>query len=77
MRFSFVHNPRKIYRLVVLIWLILVAAVIWQIIAFDIKRAEAIFNDHANMHVQQANERVHINESVLEGFAAMIGAAND
>ncbi len=29
------------------------------------------------MHFQQANERVHINESVLEGFAAMISAAND
>jgi len=77
MRFNFAHNPRKNYRLVVVIWLFLVAAVIWQIIAFDIKRAEAIFNDHANMHVQKANERVHINESVLEGFAAMISAAND
>lgn len=77
MSFNFAHNPRKIYQLVVVIWLILVAAVIWQIIAFDIERAEAIFDDHANMHFQKANERVHINESVLEGFAAMISAAND
>jgi diguanylate cyclase (GGDEF)-like protein len=77
MNFSFTHNSRKIYQLVVIIWLMLFAAVISMIIAFDIQRAAAIFNDHASAHFQQANDRVHINESVLEGFAAMISAAND
>ena len=74
---SFTRKPRMIYQLVVIIWLILFAAVISMIIAFDIQRAEAIFNDHANAHFQQANDRVHVNESVLEGFAAMISAATD
>ena len=61
----------------VIIWLLLFAAVVSIIVAFDIQRAEALFNDHARGHFQQANDRVLINESVLEGFAAMISAAND
>lgn len=77
MNFRFSHNPRRIFQIVVVIWLMLFAAVISQILVFDIQRAEASFNDHANRHFQQANERVHINETVLEGFAAMISAAND
>ena len=76
MSLSFSHNPRKIYRIVVVIWLILFVSLISQIIAFDIQRAEAIFNDHANAHFQQANDRVHINESILEGFAAMVSTSN-
>lgn len=76
MSFSFVHNPRKIYQVVVVIWLILFVAVTAQIIAFDIQRAETIFNDHANVHFQQANDRVHINETVLDGFAAMVSASS-
>ena len=76
MSFSFAHNPRKIYQLVMVIWLILSAGVISQIIAFDIRQAETIFNEHANQHFLQANGRVHINESVLEGFAAMISTSD-
>ncbi|HAJ93079.1 MAG TPA: hypothetical protein DCO71_10785 [Gammaproteobacteria bacterium] len=77
MGLSFTRNPRRIYQLVVIIWLLLFAAVISMIVAFDIQRAAAIFNDHAHDHFQQANDRVHINESVLEGFAAMISATNE
>ena len=76
MSFSFAHNSRRIYQIVVIVWLILFAAVIAQIIASDIQRAEIIFNDHANAHFQQANDRVHINESVLDGFAAMVSTSN-
>ena len=73
---SFAHNPRRVYQIVVVIWLLLFVSVISQIIAFDIQRAEAIFNDHANAHFQEANDRVHINESILEGFAAMVSTSN-
>jgi hypothetical protein len=76
MGFSFAHNPRRIYQIVVIVWLTLFAVVISQIIAFDIQRAEATFNDHANAHFQQANDRVHVNESILEGFAAMVSTSN-
>jgi len=37
------------------IWLMLFAVVVSQIITYDIQRAEVIFNDHANMHYQQTN----------------------
>ena len=46
------------------------------IVAVDLQRAEKKFADHANMHLQQANDRVHINESILEGFAAMVSTSN-
>ena len=74
---GFAHSPRRVYQIVVAVWLTLFAVVVSQIIAFDIQRAKTVFNNHANAHFQQANDRVHINESVLEGFAAMISAAND
>ncbi|MBT8438093.1 MAG: diguanylate cyclase [Gammaproteobacteria bacterium] len=77
MNFQFFHNSQRIYQVVVIIWLILFTSVVWQIIANDIQRAKTVFNDHAYMHYQQANERVHINHSVLDGFAAMISAADD
>jgi len=47
------------------------------IVALDLQRAEKKFTDHANIHFHQANERVHINESVLEGFAAMVSTTHD
>ena len=77
MSFRFSHNPRRIYQVIVAIWLTLFAAIMALIVELDIHRAEAIFTDHANMHFQEANDRVRINELVLEGFTAMINAAND
>ena len=77
MSFSFSHNTRRIWQGVVAIWLTLFVAVMALIVVFDIHRAEAVFNNHANERFQQANDRVRINELVLEGFVAMISAAND
>lgn len=74
---NFTHNPRKVYHLVVLMWVILFVAVMTGIVAVDLQRAEKKFADHTNMCFQQVNERVRINETVLEGFSAMISAAND
>ena len=73
---SFTHNPRKIYHVVVIIWVILFVTVMSRIVAVDLQRAEKKFADHANMHLQQANDRVRINESILEGFAAMVSTSN-
>jgi len=71
------NKPRRIYTLVVVIWLILIAVVMYGIVAFDLQRAEKRFGSNANLHFQQVNDRVHVNESVLEGFAAMMSAANE
>lgn len=68
---NFTHNPRKIYYVVVLIWAILLVTVMSGIVAVDLQRAEKKFAEHANMHFLQANDRVQINEAVLEGFAVM------
>jgi len=73
---NFTHNPRKIYQVVVLIWAILFVTVMSGIVAVDLQRAEKKFAEHANMHFQQANDRVQINEAVLEGFAAMVSTSN-
>ena len=73
---NFTQNPRKIYHVVVIIWVILFVTVMSGIVAVDLQRAEKKFADHANMHLQQANDRVRINESILEGFAAMVSTSN-
>jgi nitrate reductase cytochrome c-type subunit len=73
---NFARNPRKIYQVVVVIWLMLFVTVMSGIVAVDLQRAEKKISDHANMHFQQANDRVHINESVLEGFAAMVSTTH-
>ena len=70
------QNPRKIYHLVVTIWVVLFFTVMAGIVAVDLQRAEKKFTEHASRHYQQANDRVHINESVLEGFAAMVSTSN-
>ena len=70
------HNPGKIYNVVVIIWVILFVTVMSGIVAVDLQRAEKKFAEHAIMHLQQANDRVHINESILEGFAAMVSTSN-
>jgi len=64
---NFTHNPRKIYHVVVIIWVIFFVTVMSGIVAVDLQRAEKKFAEHATMHLQQANDRVHINESILEG----------
>jgi diguanylate cyclase (GGDEF)-like protein len=76
MSYSFTHNPGKIYHVVVIIWVILFVTVMSGIVAVDLQRAEKKFADHSNMHFQQATDRVHINESILEGFAAMVSTSN-
>jgi len=73
---NFTHNPRNIYHIVVIIWVILFVTVMSGIVAVDLQRAEKKFSEHANMHLQQANDRVHINESILEGFAAMVSTSD-
>jgi diguanylate cyclase (GGDEF)-like protein len=76
MSFSFTHNPRRIYHVVVIFWAILFVAVMSGIVAVDLQRAEKKFAEHASMHLQQANDRVRINESILEGFAAMVSTSS-
>ena len=77
MHLKVTHDSRNIYRAVALIWALLFAVAVWQIVASDIQRARSNFIDHASAHFLQANDRVRINESVLEGFSAMIGAVED
>jgi two-component system sensor kinase FixL len=71
------HNQLKLYLAVTTIWLILLIALASTIVAFDIHRAKAHFFEEAQLRYQQANDRVQIIESVLEGFAAMISVTND
>jgi PAS domain S-box-containing protein len=71
------HNQRKIYQAVIIIWLILFVVVTSWIVVFDLQRARTLFTENANLYYQQSNGRVHIIESILDGFAAMVSATND
>ncbi len=70
-------KPSRIYLAVVTMWLFLTAVVMAVIIAFDLQRAEKVFLDTVNARYRQVGERLRINESVLEGFAAMVSATTD
>ncbi len=69
-------KPSRIYLIVILIWLLLIAVGMAASIAFDLQRAEKLFLDNVNGHYREASERLRINESVLDGFAAMVSASN-
>jgi len=71
------QNQRNIYRAVIIVWSILFAAMMAWIVVLDLHRAKTLFSENANLHYQQTNDRVHIIESVLEGFAAMVSVTND
>ena len=71
------HGQRNIYQIVIIIWLILLVTVICWIVVFDLQRARTLFMENANLHYQESNDKVHIIESVLEGFAAMVSVTND
>lgn len=71
------HSQRISYLSVVSIWLILLITLMSSIVAFDLQRARTEFFEKANKLYQQANDRVHIVESILEGFAAMVSVTND
>ena len=71
------QNQRNIYWAVIIVWSILFAAMMSWIVVLDLQRAKTLFSENANLHYQQANDRVHIIESVLEGFAAMVSVTND
>jgi PAS domain S-box-containing protein len=74
---SDLNNQRRVYLTVVIIWLILLITLMSSIVAFDLQRARTHFFEKANQLYQQANGRVHIVESILEGFAAMISVTSD
>ena len=71
------QNQRNIYRAVISVWLILLATLMSWIVVLDLQRAKSLFLEYANLHYQLSNDRVHIFESVLEGFAAMVSVTND
>jgi len=71
------HTQRITYRSAVAIWLILLIALRSSIVAFDLQRARTHFFEEANQLYQQANGRVPIVESILEGFTAMVSVTND
>jgi two-component system sensor kinase FixL len=71
------HNHRRAYLTVVTIWLILLIALMSAILASDLQQARTHFLEKAHECYQKADDRVHIIESVLEGFAAMVSVTND
>jgi two-component system sensor kinase FixL len=73
---NFSRNQRKAYLTVVIIWLVLLITLMSSIVAFDLQRARTHFFEIAHQCYQKANDRVHIIESVLEGFAAMVSVTN-
>jgi len=73
---NFSRNQRKAYLTVVIIWLVLLITLMSSIVAFDLQRARTHFFEIAHQCYQKANDRAHIVESVLEGFAAMVSVTN-
>ena len=53
-------------------WLLLLSVVVGFILATDMRVAERAFRDEVAYLHRHASDRVHTNESVVEGFAAMV-----
>ncbi len=70
-------NQQNIYRAVIIVWLILLAVMMSWIVVLDLQRAKTLFLENANLHYQQSSDRIHVTESVLEGFSAMVSVTND
>jgi len=71
------RNQRIIYLVALVIWLLLLLVVTTSVVVLDLQRAKTYFYENANRHYQQANDRVHIIESILDGFTAMVSVATD
>jgi two-component system sensor kinase FixL len=71
------QNQRNIYWAVILVWLLLFASMLSWIVMLDLQRAKTRFLENANLHYNQSNDRIHIIESVLDGFATMVSVTND
>lgn len=71
------QNKRRIYLAVATIWLILLVTLMSSIVVFDLQLARTRFLQRANRHYQAVNDRTHIIDSILEGFAAMISVTDD
>jgi two-component system, LuxR family, sensor kinase FixL len=71
------RNQRIIYLAVIIIWLVLLVIVTSSIIVLDLQRAETDFYENTSLHYQQANDRVHIIETILDGFTAMVSVTTD
>jgi len=74
---NILNNRRRVYLTVATIWLILLITLMSSIVAFDLQRARTHFFEKVNQLYQQVNDRVHIVESILEGFSAMVSVTND
>jgi len=70
-------NQRYIYRAVIIVWSILFFGMLSWIVVLDLQRAKSLFYENANMHYQQSSDRVHVIESILEGFSAMVSVTSD
>ena len=77
MRMNSSHNQRKVYLAALTIWSVLLLALVSTIVAFDIHRAKARFSDETRQRYQEANDRVHVIKSILEGFSAMVSVTDD
>lgn len=63
---------RGIYALALGSWLLLLSVVVGFVLAMDMRAAERAFGDEVAYLHRHASDRVHTNESVVEGFAAMV-----
>ncbi len=68
----FFQQPRKIYLPLIAVWLLMLILIISFIISIDLRTAEHNFTAVSNNVYQQISNRLQTNESVLEGFAALL-----
>ena len=70
-------QPRAIYLPVLMIWMFFLVIIMAGIILSDLNTAKHQFLDSINFHYKQASDQVRINETVLEGFAALVGSMHE
>ena len=70
-------QARVIYLPVLIMWLLFLLIVMSGIIQSDLNSAKQRFIDSINSHYKQASDRARTNDTVVEGFAALVSTMQE
>jgi len=66
----------RIYALVLIPWFVLLVLVSYVVVLVELRSMEQTFRHEMNDQLQHISHRVHVTESVAEGFAAVVGMSD-
>jgi diguanylate cyclase (GGDEF)-like protein len=69
-------RPVRLYALVLIPWLVLLLLASYVVVLVELRSMEQNFRQEIGDQLQHISHRVHVTESVAEGFAAVVGMSD-